>query len=241
MNKNQIVAGDYFEYIDGNEAHTIHGDFDHVVGGGRMDTIDGPFYTSCHQHASETVDGHKQVWVGDNLDQYAKGQFNAQSGASMSFFAGEKLVLESIASVTLRVGGSYVHVSPAGVEIFGPEIKLNCGGGSAPSGEACAAVPGADAMEAVPEYASVADGAVTGYPSAPGAKIAHRPSGQTKPEKQGKGMRKNHVPRGPEPVDEPEPKGVLIPPSGGLGDPGAPIFYPDEPNDQPRIPASGGI
>jgi type VI secretion system secreted protein VgrG len=63
---------------------------------------------------------------------------------NVHFKANANIVLEATAGITLKVGGSLVNIGPAGVDIVGPMVKINSGGGG---GSATAA---ADASPAKP-------------------------------------------------------------------------------------------
>jgi type VI secretion system secreted protein VgrG len=66
------------------------------------------------------------------------------AGMNVHFKANANIVLEATAGITLKVGGSLVNIGPAGVDIVGPMVKINSGGGG---GSATAA---ADASPAKP-------------------------------------------------------------------------------------------
>jgi type VI secretion system secreted protein VgrG len=197
-NKNLTVEGSQFESILSNLAQYVGGDVNLVVHGSRMDTVDGNVGFHCYGNLYETV-GRKEVCVTDgDLKQDVKGRFTVGSGRSMHFCSPKKIVLESEAYITLKVGGSYIEISPEGVDIFGPEIWLNCGSADAGIGVGVGAAAAADADEAAPAAPSEADGAQTGFPSAPGAKIAPSAKPGDKPDKkEGKGGTVKHEPPPP--------------------------------------------
>ncbi len=192
-NKNLMVDGDHFQFISGDDAQTYDANLDVVVGGSKMETVDGDVGFHCYGHVFETIDSFKHVVVGDSLEQNVKGRFTVQAGRSMHFRTPKKIVLESDTCVTLKVGGSYVEVTPEGVDIFGPEIWLNCGAADVADGAGCGAGPAADAQEADPAAPRAADGAKTGYPSALDAVIRPKAEPNKKgTEKKGKGGQKPH-------------------------------------------------
>jgi len=57
----------------------------------------------------------------------------AKAGTEIHLKAGTSVVIEASAQISLKVGGSFVNVSPAGVHISGPMVFVNSGG-SAGSG-----------------------------------------------------------------------------------------------------------
>ncbi len=62
-----------------------------------------------------------------------------------------KIVLEAPGGITLKCGGSLVNLSPAGVDIVGPIVKINSGGGGGSATAAEAAEPGSPAKPKKPE------------------------------------------------------------------------------------------
>lgn len=55
--------------------------------------------------------------------------------------AGASVVIESMSGITLKVGGSLVNIGPAGVDIVGPMVKVNSGGGGGSASPALSASP----------------------------------------------------------------------------------------------------
>lgn len=55
--------------------------------------------------------------------------------------AGSSVVIESMTGITLKVGGSLVNIGPAGVDIVGPMVKVNSGGGGGSASPALSASP----------------------------------------------------------------------------------------------------
>ncbi|MBX3365674.1 MAG: hypothetical protein KF866_13035, partial [Phycisphaeraceae bacterium] len=88
-------------------------------------------------------------------------------------FKGLQVILEGQTGVTLKVGGSFVSITPAGVDIVGPLVKLNSGGAAGGSADSPAAADAATAAESAdimdPAEAAVADDGKPGKVSRPGS------------------------------------------------------------------------
>jgi type VI secretion system secreted protein VgrG len=75
--------------------------------------------------------------------------------------------------LSLKVGGNFVDIGPAGVTIQGTIVMINSGGaagsgtGASPTAPQDAAAP-EDAKEAKPTKPTLADDSKSGYKSAPG-------------------------------------------------------------------------
>lgn len=90
-----------------------------------------------------TVDGAQRVKVGTSAsfsagtDVLHEARVNyAVKGEIVHIKGGASVVIEAAAMLTLKCGGSFVTITPAGVQISGPLVGLNSGGaaGSAPGG-----------------------------------------------------------------------------------------------------------
>jgi type VI secretion system secreted protein VgrG len=78
------------------------------------------------------VDGSASLQAEANVVQKA-GMTYAASAELISISGGASVCIEARALLTLKVGESFVAISPAGVQISGPIVGLNSGG-SAGSG-----------------------------------------------------------------------------------------------------------
>ncbi|RHW19526.1 hypothetical protein C2846_18365 [Pseudomonas jilinensis] len=63
------------------------------------------------------------------------------------------MVIEAGSELTLSAGGSFIHISPAGISLSGPGIKLNAGGSPG---------KGSGAAPKLPEASAHVDKALTG-------------------------------------------------------------------------------
>ncbi|MDB5972318.1 MAG: rhs element Vgr family protein [Hydrocarboniphaga sp.] len=93
-----------------------------------------------------TVGGLQAIKIGGSLSlkvgsDIGESCVNHSEAASSNWYvnAGANVVIEAGAMITLKVGGSSVTISAAGVTLDGPLAKINCGG-SAGSGSAASLV-----------------------------------------------------------------------------------------------------
>ena len=75
-------------------------------------------------------------------------------------------VIEAGVQLTLKVGGNFIDINPAGVFIQGTMVMINSGGAPGAGPGASPTAP-QDAKEAAPKEPEEADKAVTGNPSTP--------------------------------------------------------------------------
>jgi uncharacterized protein involved in type VI secretion and phage assembly len=100
----------------GSAFTTVAGEYDLHVGGSR--------YTGIDKNEELTVKGDTQLDL--------KGKLSVVVGGPMSVGA-NSIVLEATTQITLKVGGSWIVVSPCGVFINGPMVLINSGGAPQPS------------------------------------------------------------------------------------------------------------
>jgi len=133
--RHALIGSQSTEKPGGNFEVTVGGDHDLHVKGNQYDGVDKDFN---HVVKGKVVCDYQ---TSHDLFVKAKSQYNAQ-----------EIVIEAATKITLKVGGSFITVEPAGISIVGPMVKINSGG--APT----AAVPG---LVTDPNDASPAD---TGEP-----------------------------------------------------------------------------
>ena len=74
------------------------------------------------------------------------------------------LILEAGVQLTLKVGGNFIDINPAGISIQGTMVLINSGGAPGSGGGSSPTAP-TDAREAKPIDPTEADNAVSGQKS----------------------------------------------------------------------------
>ncbi len=110
-----------------NKYETVQGSSNTSIGGGHVLTIGGSHDLHIKGDLFERSDG--------KIDLSSGGPTNVDiGGASKHFAKGTKeinarsVTVEGLTSVVLKVGGSFVEVSPMGVTIQGAMVRINSGG-----------------------------------------------------------------------------------------------------------------
>ena len=70
------------------------------------------------------ISGNAHTDTGGDTGQKTGGNWHHEVSGAVFIKAGSKIVLEAGSNITLKVGGSYVAISPAGVGISGPTVKV---------------------------------------------------------------------------------------------------------------------
>ncbi|MEH6386661.1 type VI secretion system Vgr family protein [Pseudomonas profundi] len=106
------------------------------VGNERHDRVEANSYAEllAEQHHITHGDRKTELKADDHLTagsnqhiQLGKAHL-LNAGREIHLKAGQKMVIEAGAELTLQAGGSFITITPAGVSLNGPAIRLNAGG-----------------------------------------------------------------------------------------------------------------
>ena len=148
----------------------VNGSAQTSVGGNNNLTVDGSNVQLVKEDQGTQVNGELTVNANGKIQLASGGDFlvggqciNLSGDLVISLKAGQAVFIKGDIGIGLVAGSSFINIMPDGIWINGPEVHINSGG---------------KAMQ-TPKYDYVpaaspagADDAVTGFPSAPGAKIA---------------------------------------------------------------------
>jgi type VI secretion system secreted protein VgrG len=117
------------------------------------------------------VDDKDSLTVGGDRHQKITGGYATDAG-TIHLKAGQTVVIEAGVQLTLKVGGNFIDISPAGVAIQGTMVLINSGGAPGTGTGASPAAPSDpdppdDAAEAKPTKPTQADDSKTGKKSCP--------------------------------------------------------------------------
>lgn len=123
--KHLHVQGNHFEQIDGNMSLN--------VGGNQMESVTGNKSLSVTGNQSESVTGNVSLAVTGKQDDTSMA-YAMKTDTTIHLNAGMSAVIEAGVDLTLKVGGNFIDINPAGVFITGTMVFINSGGaaGSAP-------------------------------------------------------------------------------------------------------------
>jgi len=160
-----------FEDKKGKEQVFIHAQrrMDVRVNESMYETIGGARNTGIGGEYALTVGGSNDVWIKKDLYFHVDGKIDAATGGNVNLKVGSaskhyatglkeinarSVTIEALTSVVLKVGSSFIEVSPMGVTIQGPLVLINSGG-------AATGTTGIDYDD--PLYAAEADTGEPGY------------------------------------------------------------------------------
>ena len=177
---NQMVYQDVHIHVLRNRIEKIEGDLIMAVGFGQADS-GGNFIMVVQKDMTEMVKGAKAEIVKGNQVEWVQGSkyvkvvgdSYAKAGNRYAIHAGDeihikgaKIVIEADSQLSLKVGGNFVDIGPAGVTVYGTQVVINSGGSPA-SGSGAEEKTVDEPTPAEPAAATAADSSKSGHPSAP--------------------------------------------------------------------------
>ena len=118
-----IIKNDQFEKVE-NDLHQIveNDHYEHIKRDRHLKVGSG-----MNSKEAKEVTGSQSLKVG--ADQGIKiGGSKSEEVTGAMYLKGMNVVVEGMAQLTLKVGGSFIAISPAGIDIQGPLVKINMGG-----------------------------------------------------------------------------------------------------------------
>ncbi|WP_051330136.1 type VI secretion system Vgr family protein [Niveispirillum irakense] len=94
-----------------------------LVGGDRMETIGGEHHATVNGDSSARVAGTQSIHV--------QGERHDLVEQNYALGVGSQWVVEAGSTISLRVGGSFISIGPAGIVLQGPKVYINSGGSPA--------------------------------------------------------------------------------------------------------------
>ncbi|MDR0780525.1 MAG: type VI secretion system tip protein VgrG [Pseudomonadales bacterium] len=118
--EHSIIKRDHFQKI---ERH-LHGSIDT----NSYTKIGGDDHQSVEGMRTITINKSLSVWVDEDVGENFTGDHGEKVGGNYYLDSTGNVVIEALGKITLKVGGSFINVSAAGIEIQAPMVKINSGG-----------------------------------------------------------------------------------------------------------------
>jgi len=167
--KHLHVQGSHFEKIDtdrslqigGNQMDKVTGNKSLSVTGNQSESVTGNVSLSVTGNQSESVTGSSSLAVTMNKDVTAMS-YALKTDTTIHLNAGISAVIEAGVDLTLKVGGSFIDINPAGVFISGPFVFINSGGASGSAPDASPQSPASPDAPTDPKDPDTADDGTKG-------------------------------------------------------------------------------
>lgn len=135
----QMITEDWNRIVDGSTLELVKTD-QHI-------TVNNDRKVDIQNEDNLTVAQDQNISIGGNSSRDTAGDLNEKAdnvaiegGSNIHIKAGQNCVIESAMGLTLKVGGNFVSITPAGVDIKGTMVNINSAG-SAGSGSGCSPTP----------------------------------------------------------------------------------------------------
>ena len=181
-----IVKKDQFERVEGDLHETVKGDVMSKIGGDHSETVDGGHYVKIAMSDHHTIGASQNVSVGSDANLKVGANQNTEAGEKISTKAGKEIhakagtayaleagttihikggtsvVIEGGVQLSLKVGGNFVDINPAGVFIKGTMVMINSGGSAGSGSGSSPTAPTAPEPPDPPKKPKDADDAKSG-------------------------------------------------------------------------------
>lgn len=134
---NTLTENDWKDVINNDRHQTVKRNTYVQTDGETHETLIGARKTELHSNDNTTVHGDSHA--------HYQGKWLAKSDDEIHFKAGIKAVVEAGMEMTLKVGSSFIKITPAGIKLNGPSINLNGSGAAAGAGTGASPLLPADA------------------------------------------------------------------------------------------------
>ncbi|MBC8070754.1 MAG: type VI secretion system tip protein VgrG, partial [Deltaproteobacteria bacterium] len=152
-NREEVIGWERGDESGGDHNTLVHHDVNHHVKEIRYTKVEKEQYETVMLDLVEDFQAKHMVMVGElsqlsapkvvveasELISHKAGTINITGSSTIGIKAGGTLAIESNNAIELKVGGSFIQISPAGIAIQGVMVLINSGGGVGPAGEAEAA------------------------------------------------------------------------------------------------------
>jgi len=133
------IGHDFHEHVVGDVRIAYDTNYDAKIGVNSSTEIGADYSLKIKGKAATDISGAHTLKIGGNSLYQSGGNIHIKAGSSVKIDAGSPIEISSPSGVTLKCGGNFVTVSPAGVAISGSMVLINSGG-SALSGTAVSAL-----------------------------------------------------------------------------------------------------
>ena len=126
--------------IGANSTLKIGADSQVAIGGDLISSVGGALSTDVTGSFSGAIGSAAEVAVGTGLDLNVGTATSITTGTAMNLKA-LSVVIEGSTEISLKVGSSFITLTPAGVTIQGALVNINPGGAAGPAQAAAKATP----------------------------------------------------------------------------------------------------
>lgn len=124
----ELMDADAHQQVSGNQIAKVGGDVSHDFGGNLKEKIGGDDNLNAGGNINVKSGANYSLDVGGNFNHKVAAAYAAQAGSTVYIKAGMTVVIEAGMEISLVVGGNFISIGPAGVQIMGTMVMINSGG-----------------------------------------------------------------------------------------------------------------
>lgn len=131
VSQSETIGSDKTSTVGGNQTDSIGGDLDLSIGGHRNTTIGKSDHLEVGSDQITVIGLSSDTTIGGTQRVYVGASHSLEVGVT-SLIKATAVVIEAV-NITLKSGGNFVNINPAGVQIQGKMVLINSGGAPGPS------------------------------------------------------------------------------------------------------------
>lgn len=154
-NRRELIGNDRHLIVKRDKRKKIGRDEHNIIERDQIEKIERDFHRHVEGKMAAKTDGSMSHEVGGSMAEKVTGSSALDVGGSYTVTANQ-IILEAKTGLTIKVGGNFININSAGVQISGTMVLINSGGAALPS------VPGTIVSPLDPDEAEIADNADPG-------------------------------------------------------------------------------
>jgi type VI secretion system secreted protein VgrG len=147
--RREFIGADRHLTVGRDKREKITRDSDIIIEGEKKELIKKDSALTINGAVHSIVDGEVNSTVGGAYTETVTGSYAVDAGSSYYVNAAQTIVLEATSGITLKVGGSFITLTSAGIFIQGTMVMINSGGAALPG------MPGPQNLILEPEEAEL--------------------------------------------------------------------------------------
>lgn len=131
----KLTKNDESERTEGSRKLRAAKNLDVVVKKRKRKRVEGDVHLHVKGERREKIDLKQSLTVVEDQQEHVEGSHALATGRQIHLVAGEEMVGEAAADVTLKGPGGFIRIDASGITIKGTLVEINTGGGKAGKGK----------------------------------------------------------------------------------------------------------
>ncbi len=133
--RTKLIKNDESERTEGSRKLRAAKNLDVVVKKRKRERVEGDVHLHVKGERREKIDLKQSLTVVEDQQEHVEGSYALAAGKQIHLIAGEEMVGEAVADVTLKGPGGFIRIDASGITIKGTLVEINTGGGKAGKGK----------------------------------------------------------------------------------------------------------